>query len=115
MRKRAKGEWALGEPRLLTDDDLEKLTAMADAMNSIAGDNLPLPEVDRLSERVRRLRKMVEERRDASEIQELAEELNCTEVLQWVQALEEGDRVIDKLALKLAPADEEEDADGGDD
>jgi len=60
---------------------------MADAMNAIAGDNLPLPGVDRLSELVRRLRKMVEERQDVSEIQELAKELNCTEVLQWVEAL----------------------------
>lgn len=35
-------------------------------------------------------------------------------MLQWVEALEEGGRVIDKLALKLAVADDE-DADGGDD
>jgi hypothetical protein len=58
MRKRAKGGWVVREPLLLTDEELEKLAAMADAMNSIAGSNLSVAGVDRLSDRVRRLRNM---------------------------------------------------------
>jgi predicted transcriptional regulator len=98
------------QDRLLTDEELEKLTAMADAMSAIAGNNLP-GMVDRLSDRIRQLRKMVEEQQDASVIQELAEELNSSGVLNWVKALEKGDLVIDELVLKLVDANEDGDAD----
>ena len=41
MRQRARRDRALGARRLLTDEELEKLPAMADAMTAIAGNNLP--------------------------------------------------------------------------
>jgi hypothetical protein len=48
-------------------------------------------------------------RQDAAEILAAAEELNSPEVVEWQKRPEEGHRVIDKLALKLSAAAEDDD------
>jgi hypothetical protein len=87
---------------LLTDDELEKLALMVDAMRAIAASNIPgLP--DTLSDEIDRLREMVRNEDDRTQILELADDLNAgTEILDWADALHEGDCVIEKLVLKLS-------------
>ena len=96
--------------RLLTDDELEKLTEMAEALNAIAGSCLAgMP--DSLSEQVVRLREMVDRGENIDEIRELAEDLNAVQLLDWVEAIEDGDLIIDRLVLKLAEGSEDNDDD----
>ena len=86
---------------MLTHDELEALSALVNALNAIAGSNLP-GAVERLADDVNRLRKLVEADEDKAEMQDLAEDLNSLGIFQWADALSRGDRVIERVVLKLA-------------
>jgi uncharacterized protein Yka (UPF0111/DUF47 family) len=89
-------------PPLLTDEELDQLEALAHALRSIAGNNQPHLR-DNFSNEIDRLRKLVANSGAREEIRELAEELNSdTVLLDWAKAIHEGERVLDKLVLKLA-------------
>lgn len=88
-------------PPLLTDEQLDKLQALARALRSIAGNNQPHLH-DNLSNEIERLRDLVAHDGLRKEIQELAEKLNSDTVLMdWADAIREGERVIDELTLAL--------------
>lgn len=89
-------------PPLLTDEELNKLEALAHALRSIAGNNQPHLR-DNLSNEIDRLRELVANGGAREEIRELAAELNSdTVLLDWAKAIHEGERVLDELVLKLA-------------
>jgi hypothetical protein len=93
--------------QLLTDDELESLTMMADAVRAIAGSDLPQGS-GKLSDQIERLRELVDDSEDHVQILELAEDLDSGDLLDWIKALDDGERVIDKLVLKLADKDDED-------
>ena len=97
--------FTLHETPLLTDEELHKLDALASALRSIAGNNQPHLG-DNISHEIDRLRELVAHRGTRDEIRALAKELNSdTVLLDWAEALQEGERILDELVLKLADED----------
>jgi hypothetical protein len=93
---------------LLTDEQLEKLAALASALRSIVGNHQPHLR-DNLSDEIDRLRTMIAENRPREEIQALAEKLDSETLMEWAEAIHDGERVLDELTLKLADASAEDD------
>jgi hypothetical protein len=94
---------------LLTEEQLDKLGALATALRSIAGINQPHLR-DPLSDEIDRLRVLVADGGPREAIRELAEKLNAgTVLMDWADAIHDGEQVIDELALKLADESTEDD------
>jgi len=107
--------FTLHETPLLTDEELHKLDALASALRSIAGNNQPHLG-DNISHEIDRLRELVAHRGTRDEIRALAKELNSdTVLLDWAEALQEGERILDELMLKLADENAEVSDDNNDD
>ncbi len=83
---------------LLDDEELAKLAALADTLRAIAARN-----AFDLAGQIDRLQALIANEPNHPDLAELAHRLNGgTELLDWGHALEEGDAVIDWLALRLA-------------
>jgi hypothetical protein len=93
---------------LLTEEQLERLTALASALRSIVCNHQPHLR-DNLADEIDRLRTLIAEDGPREEIQALAEKLDTETLMDWAEALHNGERVLDELTLKLADASAEGD------
>jgi hypothetical protein len=97
------GDGAMERKPLLTSEELNKLEALAGAMRQIARHNFKTSSTDKtMADDIDHLHTLVKEDRDRDAIAALAEELNAETLMDWAEALDEGQRTIDKLTLKLS-------------
>jgi hypothetical protein len=85
---------------LLTDDEIDELAEMSDAMRGIVSDNLPQSDA-KVTDLVDHLVGLLKIGADRDEIRKLTDELDPAELYEWAAALRDGSNAIDKLAMRL--------------